>query len=54
VFAGGDMVPPTRSVTVGIGDGKTAARNIDARLRRAPAPTQPQREPAEYDTLNTW
>jgi hypothetical protein len=54
VFAGGDMVPATRLVTVGIGDGKAAARNIDAWLRRAPVPTQPQYEPAEHDTLHTW
>ena len=33
VFAGGDMVPDGRSVTVGIGHGKRAARNIDAWLR---------------------
>lgn len=29
VFAGGDAVPSTRSVTVGIGHGAAAARNID-------------------------
>ena len=33
VFAGGDMVPAERSVTVGIGHGKKAARNIDMWLR---------------------
>ncbi len=33
VFAGGDMVPAERTVTVGIGHGKKAARHIDAWLR---------------------
>ena len=33
IFAGGDMVPAERTVTVGIGHGKKAARNIDAWLR---------------------
>ena len=35
IFAGGDMVPAERTVTVGVGHGKQAARNIDAWLRRA-------------------
>jgi formate dehydrogenase (NADP+) beta subunit len=33
IFAGGDMVPAERSVTVATGHGKKAARNIDAWLR---------------------
>ena len=33
IFAGGDMVPAERTVTVGVGHGKKAARNIDAWLR---------------------
>ncbi len=33
IFAGGDMVPAERTVTVGVGHGKQAARNIDAWLR---------------------
>ena len=42
VFAGGDMVPAERTVTVGVGHGKKAARNIDAWLRgprRRPRPS---------------
>ena len=35
VFAGGDMVPAERTVTVGVGHGKKAARHIDAWLRAA-------------------
>ena len=41
IFAGGDMVPAERTVTVAVGHGKKAARNIDAWLRGAahePAP----------------
>ena len=41
IFAGGDMVPAERTVTVGIGHGKKAARHIDAWLRgiqHAPPP----------------
>jgi formate dehydrogenase (NADP+) beta subunit len=33
LFAGGDMVPGERSVTIATGQGKLAARNIDAWLR---------------------
>jgi|SRR5579871_741089 len=33
LFAGGDMVPAERTVTVAVGHGKKAARNIDAWLR---------------------
>ena len=33
VFAGGDMVPSERTVTVGVGHGKKAAHHIDAWLR---------------------
>jgi len=33
IFAGGDMVPAERTVTVGIGHGKRAAHSIDAWLR---------------------
>ena len=35
LFAGGDMVPSERTVTVAVGHGKQAARNIDAWLRGA-------------------
>jgi formate dehydrogenase beta subunit len=35
IFAGGDMVPSERTVTVAVGHGKLAARNIDAWLRGA-------------------
>jgi len=54
IFAGGDMVPAERTVTVGIGHGKQAAQAIDAWLRGAAyAPTQ-EAPLAGFDLLNTW
>ncbi len=44
IFAGGDMVPTERTVTVAVGHGKRAARHIDAWLagrRYEPAPKHP-------------
>jgi NADPH-dependent glutamate synthase beta subunit-like oxidoreductase len=54
VFAGGDMVPAERTVTVGVGHGKQAARNIDAWLRGGELVNPPEPETATFDTLNTW
>ncbi|HZE06086.1 MAG TPA: NAD(P)-binding protein, partial [Solirubrobacteraceae bacterium] len=54
VFAGGDMVPAERTVTVAIGHGKRAARNIDAWLRGATEYPAPEAELAAFDALNTW
>ena len=54
VFAGGDMVPSERTVTVAVGHGKQAARNIDGWLRGDPFVHAPRPELATFDTLNTW
>jgi len=54
VFAGGDMVPSDRTVTAGIGHGRTAARSIDAWLRGTPAGDAPQPPVAAFENLNTW
>ena len=54
VFAGGDMVPAERTVTVGIGHGKRAAFSVDAWLRGATYAPPPEAEIASFDTLNTW
>ncbi len=54
IFAGGDMVPGERTVTVGIGHGKLAARNIDAWLRGEAWTHPPRHEIASFDKLNTW
>ena len=56
VFAGGDMVPAERTVTVGIGHGKKAARNIDGWLRdesfrAAPKHEVDQLRPAQHLVL---
>jgi Pyruvate/2-oxoacid:ferredoxin oxidoreductase delta subunit len=54
VFAGGDMVPSERTVTVAVGHGKLAARHIDGWLRgEAHEPPAPKAE-AGFDALNTW
>ena len=54
IFAGGDMVPAERTVTVGVGHGKKAARNVDGWLRGAEYRPPPKHELATFDTLNTW
>ncbi|HYC41973.1 MAG TPA: NAD(P)-binding protein [Noviherbaspirillum sp.] len=54
IFAGGDMVPAERTVTVAIGHGKKAARNIDAWLRGTTCEAPPKHELATFDKLNTW
>jgi 2-oxoacid:acceptor oxidoreductase delta subunit (pyruvate/2-ketoisovalerate family) len=54
IFAGGDMVPSERTVTVAVGHGKKAARNIDAWLRGVAHEAAPKHELAEFDKLNSW
>lgn len=54
IFAGGDMVPAERTVTVAIGHGKKAARNIDAWLRATRHDPAPRHDLAAYGGLNTW
>jgi 2-oxoacid:acceptor oxidoreductase delta subunit (pyruvate/2-ketoisovalerate family) len=54
VFAGGDMVPAERTVTVATGHGKKAARHIDAYLRGCEYMKTTPNAVATYDRLNTW
>ena len=54
VFAGGDMVPAERTVTVAVGHGKKAARHIDAWLRGERHEPAPRHELAGFDALNAW
>jgi 2-oxoacid:acceptor oxidoreductase delta subunit (pyruvate/2-ketoisovalerate family) len=54
IFAGGDMVPSERTVTVGIGHGKKAARHIDAWLRGTEYQPAPKHELASFDKMNAW
>ena len=54
IFAGGDVVPGDRNVTVAIGHGKRAAKAMDAWLRgEAPGEKAPS-DPATFEKLNTW
>jgi NADPH-dependent glutamate synthase beta subunit-like oxidoreductase len=54
IFAGGDMVPAERTVTVGVGHGKKAARHIDGWLRGGSFEPAPKHELADFELLNTW
>jgi NADPH-dependent glutamate synthase beta subunit-like oxidoreductase len=54
VFAGGDMVPSERTVTVGVGHGKRASREIDAWLRGGQAERPAKHPLAEFEMLNLW
>lgn len=54
LFAGGDMVPAERTVTVAVGHGKRAARHIDAWLRRGTYRAPEKHEEATFDLLNLW
>jgi 2-oxoacid:acceptor oxidoreductase delta subunit (pyruvate/2-ketoisovalerate family) len=53
IFAGGDMVPSERTVTVAVGHGKKAARNIDAWFRGMEAVSR-KSPVATLDRMNTW
>lgn len=54
IFAGGDMVPAERNVTVAVGHGKKAARHIDAWLRGVTLQPEPKHAPATFERLNPW
>ena len=54
VFAGGDMVPAERTVTVATGHGKKAARHIDAYLQGTRYVKMAPNPSATYDRVNTW
>ena len=54
IFAGGDMVPSERTVTVGVGHGKKAARHIDAWLNGKTYAKARLSAPATFDKLNPW
>ena len=54
LFAGGDMVPSERNVTVAAGHGKKAARHIDAYLRGVSYEPHAKHELADFGKLNTW
>jgi NADPH-dependent glutamate synthase beta subunit-like oxidoreductase len=54
IFAGGDMVPSERTVTIAVGHGKKAARNIDSWLRGEQYSKPPKHELASFDKLHVW
>jgi len=54
LFAGGDMVPAERNVTVAVGHGKKAARHIDAWLRGTRLEPGPKHAAATFERLNPW
>lgn len=54
VFAGGDMIPCDRTVTIATGHGKKAARNIDAYLRGTLYKQAGKKHIVDYEELNLW
>ena len=54
VFAGGDMVPAERTVTVGVGHGKRAAREIHNWLHASQDESVAKHPPVTFDMLNLW
>ncbi len=54
IFAGGDAVPSDRTVTIGVGHGKKAAKRIDAWLNTEEW-VQPTKNPiVSLDQMNVW
>ncbi len=54
IFAGGDMVPSDRSVTIAVGHGKRAARHIDAWLDDSSYQRGPRNALIGYEKLHMW
>ncbi len=54
LFAGGDMVPAERTVTVAVGHGRKAARHIDAYLRGRAVETRPKHPLVGFERLHVW
>ncbi|MCW8829103.1 MAG: NAD(P)-binding protein [Gammaproteobacteria bacterium] len=54
IFAGGDMVPSERSVTIATGHGKKAARYIDAWLRGETFQPHPKHPIVDHEKLQLW
>ena len=54
IFAGGDMVPSERSVTIATGHGKKAARYIDGHLRGESWQPVEKHPVVSYERLHLW
>ena len=52
VFAGGDMVPSERTVTIATGHGKKAARHIDAWLKGRTYSKESRQPTVDFDALH--
>jgi formate dehydrogenase (NADP+) beta subunit len=52
LFAGGDLIPGTRTVTTAVGHGKKAARHIDGWLRGAPYAVAAKHPTVGFDDLH--
>jgi NADPH-dependent glutamate synthase beta subunit-like oxidoreductase len=54
IFAGGDMVPSERTVTIAVGHGKKAARHIDAFLSGGEYVKEAKHDIVGFDKLHIW
>lgn len=54
IFAGGDMVPSERTVTIAVGHGKKAARYIDGYLKGEPYQKKPSNPIVGFERLHSW
>ncbi len=54
IFAGGDMVPSDRTVTIAVGHGKKAARNIDGWLRDKAYEKAAKHPVVGHERLHVW
>lgn len=54
VFAGGDMIPSERSVTIAVGHGKKAAKCIDAFLHATVYQKAQKHDLVTFDKLHVW
>lgn len=54
VFAGGDMVPSERTVSIAVGHGKKAARNINGYLKNKPYSKVEEKDVVGFDKLKLW
>lgn len=54
VFAGGDMVPSERTVTIAVGHGKKAARYIDGYLKGTPYQKPAKHPIVGFEKLHVW
>lgn len=54
IFAGGDMAPGERTVTIAVGHGKKAARYINGYLTQNPYQKAPKHDVVGFERLHIW